>query len=387
MRIILRHFAFTLAAVLLFSAAAWAQTGMIDGVVKDENGQPVKDAVIKIDRQDIRTHWQTKTDKKGHFMYMGFDPTAVLKVTLEINGQVRGVRDNIKPGLGDPTPVNFDLKQAAESQQGIQQTLANGGQLTKEQAAAMSKEQRDAYDKALKQQDEAMTKRKELNDAFNQGLDALKAKQFDVAEQAFLKASEADPKQPSVWANLGESYAGVADGQTGADQEATYGKAIDAYNQALTLTPDNATFHTNLATILAKDKKFPEAEAEVAKAVQIAPATAAKGYYNLGATLVNAGQPEAAIDSFKQAIGADPNYAPAYYQYAVALSAKLTTEKEGDVVKIIAPPGMKEALEKYLALDPHGEYAENATALLQSISSDVSAGFSKPGSKSTTKKK
>ena len=367
-----------LPAFLLLAVAGWGQSGTIGGKVTDENGQPVKDAVIKIDRLDIKQHWQTKTNKKGEYVYTGFAPNADLRVTVEIDGKVRDAVDHVKPGFGEPKVVDFDLKQASLKQANIQKQVAAGGALSKDQLQELTPQAREAYEKQKKKQEEQIAKQNELNNAFNTGLEALNAKQYDVAAQALEKASQADAKQPAVWANLGEAYSGIAAGKTGAEQEAEYGKAIEAYNQALTLTPDNANFHTNLATILAKAKKFPEAQAEVAQAAKLEPATAARGYFNLGAILVNSGQYDEAGEAFKKAIEANPNYAEAQYQYAVALSAKLATAPDG---KIIVPDGMKEALEKYLALDPNGPYAEPAKGLLQSIGGTVETQFNKPNTK------
>ena len=57
--------------VLLTACSALAQTATLQGDVKDANGQPLKGAVIKFDRTDIKGHYQVKTDKKGHWLYTG----------------------------------------------------------------------------------------------------------------------------------------------------------------------------------------------------------------------------------------------------------------------------------------------------------------------------
>ena len=49
----------------------WAQTTTLEGDVKGENGQPLKDAIIKIERLDIKGNYKTKTDKKGHYIHAG----------------------------------------------------------------------------------------------------------------------------------------------------------------------------------------------------------------------------------------------------------------------------------------------------------------------------
>lgn len=380
---IFRKLAIALPAFLIFAIAGWAQTGSIEGDVKDEKGQPIKGAVVKFDRKDIKGHVETKTDKKGHYFYGGFPPGATFRISLEVEGTVRDQVDNIRVSLGDPARADFNLKDTAARKQSMAQAMATGT-LTKEQERALSPEQREALQKQMKEQAAQISKSKELNDAYNEGRTALDAKQFDVATQAFEKAAAVDPKQPAVWANMGEAYSGLAQAKTGPDQDAAYAKAMESYNKALELQPENASFHNNLGTILARAKKYPEAQAEFNKAVQLDPPGASKYYYNLGAILVNAGQSDPAAEAFKKAIEADPNNADAEYQYGVALSAKLTTTPDG---KIVPPPGMQEALEKYLQLAPTGPNAESAKALLQSIGSTVQTQIIKPGAKTTTQKK
>ncbi len=52
------------------------------------------------------------------------------------------------------------------------------------------------------------------------------------------------------------------------------------------------------------------------------------------------------------------------------------TTKDG---KVIAPEGMKEALEKYLQLDPMGQFADAAKGLLQAIGATIETDYSKKG--------
>jgi tetratricopeptide (TPR) repeat protein len=128
--------------------------------------------------------------------------------------------------------------------------------------------------------------------------------------------------------------------------------------------PDSPGYHNNRGLELAKEKRFDEAQAEFATAARLDPPNAAKYLYNFGAILLTAGQTEASEQAFKKAIEADPEYPDAQFQYAVALSAKLTAGKDG---KVIAPPGMKEALQKYLRLQPKGPYSEAAKGMLRMI--------------------
>lgn len=369
--------------VLLFALAGFAQTTTsLEGEVKGEDGQPLKGALVKIDRKDIKGHYQVKTDKKGHYFHAGL-PIGVYKVTLEVDGKDVDSVDNVKTTLGDPIPINFDMHASAARRQALQQA-AESGQLTKDQTRGMSAEEKAALEKQTKERAQQMAKNKALNDAFNGGMEALKTKQYDVAVQQFTKAGELDPNQNVVWAQLAESYSGLAATKTGPEHDDAMNKSLDAFQKALALKPDDAAYHNNYALALAKAKKFNEAETELAKAAQLDPPNAGKYYYNLGALLVNSGQTDPAGEAFKKAIEADPNYADAQYQYGIYLVAKAQVGADG---KITPVPGTREAFEKYLQLKPDGPFAQSAKAMIDSMATTLDTSYQNPAAQKKTKKK
>jgi tetratricopeptide (TPR) repeat protein len=242
----------------------------------------------------------------------------------------------------------------------------------------MTKEQRAEYEKKLKEQEAEMAKNKALQDAFNAGMEAKNAKNYQVAVENFEKASALAPTQHVVWAQLAETYISLADTKTGAEQQAAVEKGIAAYAKAVEIKVDDPNYHNNYALALAKGKKMNEAQAELTKAAQLDPPQAGKYYYNLGAVYVNTQQNDAAEAAFKKAIELDPNYADAYYQQALVLMNKVSLDAAG---KMIAPPGTIEALQKYLALKPDGANADGAKAILEQLGSTVQTTFERPGAK------
>src|SRR5581483_3739604 len=108
----LRHLLLTSGLALLVAGSAVAQTTMLQGDVKDQNGQPLKGAVIVLDRTDIKGHYQVKTDKKGHWLYMGL-PAGTYDISCSVSGQIMDKVSNVKSGYGDNPPVNFDLRKVA----------------------------------------------------------------------------------------------------------------------------------------------------------------------------------------------------------------------------------------------------------------------------------
>jgi tetratricopeptide (TPR) repeat protein len=289
----------------------------------------------------------------------------------------------VRVGLGDPVVVNFNLAEIKKRQDALQ-AAAQAGQLTEDQMRGLSKEQREALERQMKERSEAMRRNKALNDAFNAGMAAKQARQWEAAIESFQKAAEIDPQQHVVWANLAESYMNLADTKRGPEQEAAIAKSLEAWQKVVSMMPNDAAYHNNYGLALAKAKKFAEATAELEKAAAIDPAGAGKYYYNLGAVLVNTGQLEEAGQAFKKAIEADPNYAPAQYQYGVYLVSKATTTPDGQVVP---PPGTREAFEKYLALDPNGPFAESAKGMLQTLQSTVQTQYVNPEAQKKAKKR
>ena len=374
--------------VLLLSCCAWAQTTTLEGDVKDQNGQPLKGAVIKLDRTDIKGHYQVKSDKKGHWLYTGL-PFGKYDVSCEVDGKVMDHVSGVQSKYGESVPVDFDLRKVAQQQAAAQQAN-NNGQLTQEQAHGMSKEQKEQYEAQMKQRSEQMKKNKALNDSYNAAKDSLtaaqadadktkKAADFQTAVDNFQKASQLDDKQEAVWAGLGDAYYGLGQTQTGDERNKSFDAAIDAYKKVLTINPNEAAIYNQMGNIYGAEKKMPEATEALTKAAQLDPQMAAKAYYNMGANLVNSGNANDAADFFKKAIDADPNYADAHYQYGVCLMGKAQVDNKTG--KITPPAGTAEQFQKYLELKPDGPNAQSAKDMLASLGETVQTKTVVPGAK------
>jgi len=374
--------------VLLLSCCAWAQTTTLEGDVKDQNGQPLKGAVIKLDRTDIKGHYQVKSDKKGHWLYTGL-PFGKYDVSCEVDGKIMDKVSGVQSKYGESVPVDFDLRKVAQQQAATAQAN-NSGQLTQEQQRGMSKEQKEQYEAQLKQRTEQMKKNKALNDAYTAGKDALtmaqgdadkvkKATDFQTAIDNFQKAGQLDDKQEAVWAGLGDAYYGLGGTQTGDERTKSYDAAIDAYKKVLAINPNEAAIYNQMGNIYGAEKKMPEATDALTKAAQLDPQMAAKAYYNMGANLVNSGNPDQAADFFKKAIDADPSYADAHYQLGVCMMGKAQVDNKTG--KITPPAGTADQFQKYLELKPDGPNAQSAKDMLASLGETVQTKTVVPGAK------
>jgi Tfp pilus assembly protein PilF len=378
------------AGMALFTFAALAQITGIEGVVKGEDGKPLQGAIVKIHRTDIKGEYATKpTDKKGHYIYNGL-PYGKYDLTVWVSDKQVDELRGVQTRPGDLQQLNFDLKAnktptaADANKQALAQKAMETGQISDDLARQLTPEQK----KQLQQQIDAnVNQRKKnnaLNQAYNDGIAALEAKNYDVAIENLNKAGEVDPNQIAVWSHLAQAYQEQAGTKTGPDHDAAVAKAIETYNKALTLKPDDASLHNNYALLLAHSGKFPDATAELEKAALLEPANACKYYYNLGALYTNAGQVDPALDTFKKAITADPNCADAYYQTGINLMAKVTTTPDG---KMIPAPGTVEAFQKYLAIKPDGPYAQSAKDMLTTLGSTVDNSYKNPNAPAAKKKK
>jgi tetratricopeptide (TPR) repeat protein len=395
----LRNVAAAILGTAFLAMSSFAQTAKIEGTVTGVDGAPLQGAVIKFTRTDMRGNIQTKTDKKGHYIYMGLPVGAMYTISCEVDGKKVDEKQNVKaqltdidnPSTNEGVVLNFDLKKAQALSAATQQALneaALTGKISDELSRSLTDEQKEAITKAAKEREGALKKDKDLNDSFSAGMTAMDAKQYDQAIAAFEKAAEAGPNQSAVWANLAEAHMAVAATKTGADFDAEVQKGMDGYNKAITLKPDDVNTHTNYARALALSKKFPEAQAEADKIAQLSPGAAGKAYYNLGAILINSGQPEPAAEAFKKAMAA--NYADAFYQYGLYMAGKAQIDTATG--KITPAPGTVEAFQKYLELAPTGPYAQPSKDIIASLGATVDTSYKNPSApkdekKTTTTKK
>lgn len=378
------------AGMALFALASLAQITGIEGVIKGEDGKPLQGAIVKIHRTDIKGEYQTKaSDKKGHYIYNGL-PYGKYDLSVWVGDKQVDELKGVQTRPGDLQQIPFDLKADSKpsatdaNKQALAQKAMESGQISDELARQLTPEQKAQLQKQIDANVKTRQKNSALNQAYNDGIAALEAKNYDVAIDNLNKAGEMDPNQVAVWSHLAQAYQDQAGTKTGAEHDAAVAKAIEAYNKALTLKPDDASLHNNYGLFLAKSGKFPDATAELEKSAQLEPANACKYYYNLGALYTNAGQVDPAVDAFKKGIAADPNCADAYYQMGVNLMAKVTTTPDGKMVPV---PGTTEAFQKYLALKPDGPNAESAKAMLTTLGSTVESTYKNPNAPATKKKK
>jgi hypothetical protein len=101
-----KSFILSFVGSLLVTFTVWAGTSVLEGVVKDPNGRPVKGADVRIEARNFSKI--VKTDANGHYVCDGLG-VATYKVSLVMNGQVKASIANAKTQAGKPAQLNFNL--------------------------------------------------------------------------------------------------------------------------------------------------------------------------------------------------------------------------------------------------------------------------------------
>jgi len=150
-------------------------------------------------------------------------------------------------------------------------------------------------------------------DRFNSGLQKAwslhQAGQLAAAQQEYQRLLRFQPDQPDVLNLMGLLC--IQDGRP-SDAEPYILKALQA-------DPDNPQSHYNLGIACANCRRFAEAARQFGRAAELQPGNV-EALSSQGNALRLAGQPEAALNVLKAALGIDPRHAGARQNLALALN-------------------------------------------------------------------
>jgi tetratricopeptide (TPR) repeat protein len=296
-----------LAAVLMLTSGALAQSTMIRGKVIDGQGQPIVGAAVVIEfKGGTNRKFQTKSDKRGEFVQL-LTESGEYMVTASAE-KVGTQSAPVRVRLGAPADVTITLTPGA-------------GGADPAKAAA--------------------------NKMFDEGVAASRAGDHDTAIARFTEAAKANPDCSDCYYNLGVSQLQKKDEK----------QAEESWKKVLELKPDNANALNALATLYNNQKRFDEAAAMSAKAGTAGGAAggSADATYNQGIILWNQGKIAEAKTKFEDAIKADPNFADAHYQLGMALL------NEGKMPEAVS------AFESYLKIAPTGQFATQAKTMVAQL--------------------
>lgn len=219
---------------------------------------------------------------------------------------------------------------------------------------------------------------------------ANQEKRFADAETLMLKDTAAKPNQPYLWIELGLAQLGqkkypeaevsfraaLGGGDTTQNQAPAGGFYVPGKGTAAHISvstsappPDSKSKSevegvslSSLGEIYIRTNRVPDAQAAFDKAASVNPSQAAFYYGNETVFLFQTGNATAQLDAANKAIVADPTRPRNYYFKAQALTTQATVDPKTN--KLILPPGCLEAYQKYLELDPNGQFAPDTKAIL-----------------------
>ncbi|MGI8734097.1 MAG: carboxypeptidase regulatory-like domain-containing protein [Pyrinomonadaceae bacterium] len=201
-----------MALVVSASGIASAQVGELHGHVfmqqADGTKVPLADAVIDVFRTDIASKYNTKTNKKGEWVFAGIPYIGTYIVAVSHPTAQPTWQPNVKAGR------DVDVVLTVSSGDGKRLTIDEiKGLSAGAPAASGSGGSESASDKAKREEAarkiaEIEAKNKKIEEAnitvettFKAGNAALEAKNYDEAIRQYDAGLVADPEQPMIWAN------------------------------------------------------------------------------------------------------------------------------------------------------------------------------------------
>ncbi|HEX8775170.1 MAG TPA: carboxypeptidase regulatory-like domain-containing protein [Pyrinomonadaceae bacterium] len=255
-----------LSMLLLSGIAASAQNGPLRGHVvmtqADGTKTPVEGAVIDVFRTDITGKYETKTDKKGRFVFAGLP----LGGTYVVAASAPNASPDAIPGIKVGQDVDFELqlgpgdgkRLTADEVKALGRGGGGGGAGGAAPARSESKEERAKREELARQAAEVAaqnTKNQDINAilgrTFKGGQEALSARRWDDAITNFKEGLAADPEQDALWVGLAEAYRL---------------RGAERYNAAVKIKGDDAARDAGIKTA---QQDWREAATASARAIEI----------------------------------------------------------------------------------------------------------------------
>jgi tetratricopeptide (TPR) repeat protein len=338
---------FTAAAVLALSASTAHAQSLVKGKVVDASNKPVEGAVIHFEQKDANTKRDTKSDKKGEFLFVGL-PSGEYKVTATKDGI--SVDQPAHISQAEPAFVSFMLRPTAAP-------AAAGAPPSEKAVAALTA---GVTDQAEAEQITAIAKA---------ALEAYNAENNKEAVSKFNELVKKVPNCADCYMYLGISYFGAADPDSA---EAALKKSIEikptaeAYNTLIRFYNQQKNFPkaeemskkaADLAAQEEAERQAAAAKAPPAPATVTVPAPPEPGAvaYNEGVGLWNASKYAEAKTKFEEATKADPKNANAHYMLGMA------NLNLGQI------PGARSAFQEYLKISPDGDKAAQVKGFLTQL--------------------
>lgn len=291
--------------------------------VRDSSGRPLGDVRVTVtspDKGDFKKEYTT--NRKGQAAFLLPTEFKTLTFVLEKSGY-------------QVSQTSVDVVKARRSAEEMNYSVSFVLYQTEEASPAQLAQ-------AQKMESEALP-------FFERGVESFNAGNLQEAILHFERALAAKPDFLEACQNLAAAYFRVED----------YEKAIKTAEEAIRLNAGSAPMLKLLS--VSYSKLGDEAKAwEYQEKLKAFPDTefSAEEFYNLAVAEANRGNDEEAARYFEKSILKKPDFALAHYQLGLCS------------FRLKRWPEARTELEKYLTLEPEGENAKTARALLEAIKQD-----------------
>ncbi|OGD38405.1 MAG: hypothetical protein A2V45_07585 [Candidatus Aminicenantes bacterium RBG_19FT_COMBO_58_17] len=299
---------FGLACLLLLSLqSVLAQETVVQGVVTDEEGKPVKDARLTFADPQRGLKFVLKTDKNGKFIKVGIPPTEY-QITVESEGFLT---------LESEARIRFGMRESLEIK--LKKPLAVPDK-DEEMAAGSELFKAGNFDEAGKHFRKVIERYPTYYEGyFNLGLTLLKKGEVDPAIAALEKAAEINPQSMDCFFALGEGYFAKGESE----------KAEQSFSRAIALNPESPLAHYNLGLVFYKLGKNEEALAAFEKSIALRPDNAS-AQYQAGLAAIRLQSFDKAIKSFQEFLRLEPDAPEAPQVRAMIEELKKQIKQEHD---------------------------------------------------------
>lgn len=198
------------------------------------------------------------------------------------------------------------------------------------------------------------------------------AKYTEIVE-LMTKDTQAKPDEGILWTDLGRGQLGL---KKYADAEESYKKAVELATTSKKPSPEViGVANAGLGEVYARQGKVTEANAAYDAAAKADPTRAAMHLRNQAIIFFQEKNGPAQVTAADMAIKADPNQAILYYIKGQGLIANSTIDPKTG--KIVLPQECVDAYNKYLQLQPTGQFAGEVKGIMDQA---ANSGKSQPAS-------
>ena len=311
---------------IALSPAVGAQAGRVGGVVKDENGNPLKGATVLAENPDASpSSFTATTDEKGRFSIIGLR-TGVWTFSAQAPGFASdSARMRVQTISAPNPPLTFALKKGAAPTGGGALAGISAKDIQAELAAA--------------------------DQAYN-------ARQWDDSVQKYQAILAKAPMLTAINLQIAQAYRNKADDlrrqDPKADLKPIYDQAVAAYQSVLKVDSNNDKAKIGIGMTNLEKGDYDAAEKTLEEVAQ-APNATREVFYNLGEVKFAHGKNDEAAKAYEKASELDPKWTkPVFGLAKVALNRGNTA----DAIK---------SCERVIALDPSSPDAVGAKQIIEQL--------------------